>query len=268
MSSANTPGQHPPTWSLDFGPRHTRPPAPQQPTRHLAHVYPHQPMSLSGISLRAFLLGAAFSLGLLSAVLVLALTSSPLWRIPFFLACLSLFHFLEFWSTARRNTPEATVNAFLLTANWPAYPVAHAAAVLECLATCLLFPGRRWAAPPVDKALLAAGLGMVVAGQAVRSVAMLHAGASFNHTVQTKKADSHRLVTTGVYGVLRHPGYFGFFYWGLGTQLVLGNVLCFAGYSYVLHKFFSSRVAVEERKLVEFFGDEYVEMTWMRLRGA
>ena len=110
----------------------------------------------------------------------------------------------------------------------------------------------------VTTAFLTLGLAMVVAGQTVRSLAMLHAGASFNHTVQTRRAASHTLVTGGVYGYLRHPSYFGFFYWGLGTQLVLGNALCMVGYAVVLWKFFSSRVRVEEANLVDFFGDDYV----------
>ncbi|KAK2608790.1 farnesyl cysteine-carboxyl methyltransferase [Conoideocrella luteorostrata] len=251
-----------PRWSshLNFDHRHTitHPRRPTWNNQPLKQLYPNQPMSLSGISLRAFILGTAFSSALLSTVAILALSSSPLWRIPFFLSALSLFHFLEFWTTAERNTPEATVSAFLLTSNWPAYPIAHSMACLECLITNTLFPNRHWAPAYASGTILAVGLAMVVAGQLVRSLAMLHAGTNFNHTVQTRKADSHTLVTTGVYSVLRHPSYFGFFYWGLGTQLVLGNGACFVAHGFVLWKFFSSRVRLEEQKLVEFFGDEYV----------
>lgn len=100
---------------------------------------------------------------------------------------------------------------------------------------------------------------MVLVGQVVRSMAMLEAGVSFNHHVQNRKKDSHELVTTGIYSLFRHPSYFGFFYWGLGTQLVLGNVVCFFAYAYVLWKFFSSRIRHEENKLIEFFGDDYVQ---------
>ncbi|KAF7542978.1 hypothetical protein G7046_g10080 [Stylonectria norvegica] len=99
---------------------------------------------------------------------------------------------------------------------------------------------------------------MVLVGQVVRSAAMLQAGASFNHHVQTKKAESHQLVTSGIYGVFRHPSYFGFFYWGLGTQLVLGNVVCFVAYAAVLWLFFSQRIRHEEAKLVDFFQGDYV----------
>lgn len=260
-AQTTTSSQHHPSSPLDFDHRHTIP-----PRQHVSNgaaqafkpIYPNQPMSLSGISLRAFVLGTVFSSALSATLLALLLTSSPLWRIPFFISALSLFHFLEFWTTAARNTPEATVSAFLLSANWPAYPIAHTMACLECLVTNTLFADRRWAPPHTAALPLALGLLMVAAGQVVRSMAMMHAGTSFNHTVQTRKADSHTLVTTGVYGLCRHPGYFGFFYWGLGTQMVLGNAFCFVGYAYVLWRFFSGRVRVEEGKLVEFFGGEYL----------
>lgn len=72
-----------------------------------------------------------------------------------------------------------------------------------------------------------------------------------------RKAASHELVTGGVYAYLRHPSYFGFFWWGLGTQLLLGNGICFVGYAVVLWRFFSERIAKEEELLVGFFGAEY-----------
>lgn len=71
---------------------------------------------------------------------------------------------------------------------------------------------------------------------------MVQAGSNFNHTVQAERKEGHTLVQHGVYAVLRHPSYFGFFWWGLGTQLVLGNVVCFAGYALVLWRFFYKRI--------------------------
>ncbi|KAG6186390.1 hypothetical protein E4U36_000692 [Claviceps purpurea] len=262
MHHAQTsPFQHAILSPLDFDHRHTISPSENGSSSaapSFKSIYPNQSMSLSGIATRAFLLGTAFSAASLTTLLTLLLTSSPLWRISFFISALSLFHFLEFWTTAARNTPQATLSAFLLTANWPAYPIAHALGCLECLITHTLFVNRHWAPSSIASITCLLGLAMVAVGQAVRSLAMLHAGTSFNHTVQTRKADSHILVTTGVYGLLRHPSYFGFFYWGLGTQLVLGNTFCLVGFAFVLWRFFRSRVWVEELKLVEFFGDEYV----------
>ncbi|KAM0562105.1 hypothetical protein ACHAPJ_002549 [Fusarium lateritium] len=218
-----------------------------------------QPKSLSGIALRAFCLGISLASSGIAMGTILFLTSSPVWRVPFFLFALSAFHFLEFWTTAEKNTLVASISSFLLTANWPSYAIAHTAAFVECAFVNLVFPERHWAPFGTGPVLLIVGLLMVIVGQYVRSAAMLHAGASFNHHVQTRKKDSHELITTGIYSVFRHPSYFGFFYWGLGTQLVMGNILCFFAYAGVLWMFFNNRIKHEEAKLIEFFKDDYVE---------
>lgn len=233
---------------------------------------PGQPKSLSGIALRAFGLGAALALGATGTLVLVLTTSSPLWRLPFFLAALATFHFLEFWTTARYNTREADVSSFLLTANWPAYAIAHTTASLECLVANVFFPpggggsgGAAWYGLllPFPRLLgpcvTAAGVALVVVGQVVRSAAMAQAGPSFNHIVQQTQKREHIIVTTGIYGALRHPSYFGFFWWGLGTQLAMGNALCLVAYAAVLWRFFAARIRHEEVFLVKFFGDEYIE---------
>ncbi|PHH71378.1 hypothetical protein CDD82_6544 [Ophiocordyceps australis] len=223
----------------------------------IKHFAAGQPRSLSGIAIRAFCLGSAFTIGTaLGIALPLLYPDTPFWRPAFFLAALAAFHFLEFWTTAARNHCAARVDSFLLTANWPAYAIAHAAAFAECTLVGLLWPDRHWPGAAVTTWL---GFVLVLLGQAVRSAAMLHAGTSFNHQIQTRKSVSHCLVTSGIYSRLRHPSYFGFFYWSLGTQLAMGNVFCFFAYTIVLWSFFHSRIRVEEAKLVEFFGQDYLD---------
>lgn len=96
-----------------------------------------------------------------------------------------------------------------------------------------------------DTPLLAVGFAMLAVGQATRTMAMAHAGSNFNHLVQSTKKQGHELVTDGIYAWLRHPSYFGFWCWGLGTQLVLGNRVCLVGYAVVLWRFFSRRIVRE-----------------------
>lgn len=240
-----------------------------------AASYPGQTRSLAGIALRAFCLGAALVAGVLLSILLALLPRlfpgatgvadllAPLWRLPFFLAALSAFHFLEFWTTARYNTQATRVDSFLLTANWPAYAIAHLAASVECLVRYTLLRNTSpWDHLPFTvlprTAVVVVGLVVVAVGQIVRTAAMVQAGRSFNHMIQRKRATSHALVTDGVYAWLRHPSYFGFFWWALGTQLVLGNVVCLAGYAAVLWRFFATRIRHEETLLVRFFGDDYV----------
>ncbi|KAN0097499.1 Isoprenylcysteine carboxyl methyltransferase (ICMT) family domain containing protein [Tylopilus felleus] len=98
---------------------------------------------------------------------------------------------------------------------------------------------------------------MVFFGQTLRTTAMMHASTNFSHSVALRKRDSHRLVTNGVYAWFRHPSYAGFFYWALGTQLVLQNPVSFIGFAIILWRFFYRRTRVEERALVQFFGNDY-----------
>jgi len=228
------------------------------PESYEKQYFPGQRRSLSGIASRAFVLGFVFSTCLIFTTLILALTTSSLWLIPVFLAALSLFHFLEFWTTARYNTPEARVSSYLLSSNGSAYNLAHTAAILECLFTNIFFPDRRWLPSSLTTGLVFVGMVMMVVGQVVRSAAMVQAGTNFNHVVQHRRTNEHHLVTTGLYYYLRHPSYFGFFYWGLGTQLVLSNMICFTAYAFVLWSFFSSRISGEEELLIAFFDDDYI----------
>ena len=66
-------------------------------------------------------------------------------------------------------------------------------------------------------------------------------------------------MTTGFYGIARHPSYFGFLVWTIGTQLMLLNIICLIGFPFGLYMFFSDRIIEEEGLLIEFFGNDYIE---------
>ena len=173
--------------------------------------------------------------------------------------------------TSRYNPGDAKVDSFLLSANGRGYNAAHGLAVGEVLVRAgwrggwfgvggqrLMMMGG-WSALPAlsSRYTVVVGFVLLFVGQAARSLAMARAGSSFNHLVQSTKRDDHVLVTTGIYAFSRHPSYFGFFWWGLGTQLVLGNWVCFVIYAGILFVFFRERIRNEERFLVRFFGEEY-----------
>ncbi|KAI9675407.1 MAG: hypothetical protein M1817_001311 [Caeruleum heppii] len=224
----------------------------------LPDFLPGTSSSLSSISLRAFILGQTFAASLI-CTLYLAFQENRLWRASSFLTALSLFHFLEFWVTARFNPRRATVSSFLLSTNGSAYNIAHTTALIECIFTRTLLRDRAQLPPSLRHSVLFVGLAMVTVGQLTRSMAMAQAGTNFNHTVQTTRRREHELVTKGIYAYLRHPSYFGFFWWGLGTQVLMGNVICFLAYMAVLWLFFSKRIRKEEQLLISFFGKEYEE---------
>eukprot|EP00536_Pseudo-nitzschia_multiseries_P014083 jgi/Psemu1/37475/gm1.37475_g len=101
------------------------------------------------------------------------------------------------------------------------------------------------------------GMIMVAVSQIMRSWAMMKCGESFNHYIQTERKENHVLVTDGIYTWFRHPSYTGFYYWSLGTQVVLHNPFSAVLFAVAGWKFFSQRIPYEERSLVRLFGDQY-----------
>jgi protein-S-isoprenylcysteine O-methyltransferase len=210
-------------------------------------IYPGNSRSISAIALHGLALGITLSTCTILTVL-LASTNHRIWRLTEFIATLSLFHFLEFWTTARYNTFNAKVSSFLLTSNGSAYLSAHVAAMLEIIITSIYFPNLqdRWS----NAFTVAFGAVLVVMGQTVRSIAMAQAGVSFNHIPAKSKRNDHVLVTKGLYSYLRHPSYFGYFFFAVGTQVVVGNKICCVSYLVILWFFFKDRITC---KLFLFF---------------
>jgi protein-S-isoprenylcysteine O-methyltransferase len=81
------------------------------------------------------------------------------------------------------------------------------------------------------------------------------AGSNFHHLIRTERDEKHKLVTHGIYAYLRHPGYFGWFWWCIGTQILLSNPICIAAYAFASWRFFSERIPEEEDTLIKFFGE-------------
>lgn len=88
--------------------------------------------------------------------------------------------------------------AFLLN-NGGAYHIAHAIGITEHLLELAFFPSFRLSAGGWPVYTAYAGLGLVLGGQLVRSLAMVHANSSFSHHIAYRKKEDHVLVKTGVY---------------------------------------------------------------------
>ncbi len=56
---------------------------------------------------------------------------------------------------------------------------------------------------------------------------------------------------------LRHPSYFGWFWWSIGTQVLLCNPVCSVGFACAAWYFFNERIPYEEWRLLEFFPGQY-----------
>jgi protein-S-isoprenylcysteine O-methyltransferase len=110
------------------------------------------------------------------------------------------------------------------------------------------------------------GFAMLLVGQSIRTAAMITAGQSFHHLIQTSKKKNHILITHGIYSVFRHPSYVGFFYWSIGTQIFLGNLIHSILFTIVTWNFFQRRIPYEEESLCTYFPQEYpsyLARTWM-----
>ena len=162
-----------------------------------------------------------------------------------------VFHSLEFVLTAAYNPRTATSESFLLNHS-KAYKIAAVAAWIEYAIESALFPALK-----SSRATLFVGFCVLLAGQTIRTAAMAQAKSNFTHQVANQKQSKHRLVTSGLYAHLRHPSYFGWFWWSVGTQVLLANPLCAVAYFAASWKFFAERIPHEEDALARFFPDEY-----------
>jgi hypothetical protein len=71
-------------------------------------------------------------------------------------------------------------------------------------------------------------------GNTKRKELQVTAGPSFTHVIRHERQQGHHLVTHGIYHVVRHPGYLGWFVWSVGTQILLCNPFCAVGFAFVV----------------------------------
>ncbi|XP_068608595.1 protein-S-isoprenylcysteine O-methyltransferase [Brachionichthys hirsutus] len=200
------------------------------------------------VAVRACLLGVLFGCGL-----ILTFSGTTWTHFGWYMCSLSFFHYSEYLVTAVINPRSLSLDSFLLNHS-TAYTLAALSAWLE-------FTVEKLAAPELKQQnwFCFVGLFLVLFGEGLRKAAMLTAGSNFNHVVQSEKARSHVLVTSGVYAYCRHPSYVGWFSWCIGTQILLCNPVCILGYAIASWRFFRERIEDEERFLINFFAEDYVE---------
>ncbi|CAI2320492.1 unnamed protein product [Caenorhabditis sp. 36 PRJEB53466] len=165
---------------------------------------------------------------------------------------LFLFHFSEFVFTALSNRRSLRPDSFLLNHS-VGYWMAASVSWIEFLLEAYFCPWLK------EYHILWIGTLGCVIGEIFRKLAMIHAGLGFTHKLAMTKRSDHRLVKEGVYAFMRHPGYFGWFLWAVSTQIVLCNPICLLVYAYVTWHFFAARIYDEEKDLIAFFGEPYVE---------
>lgn len=187
------------------------------------------------------------------SLLAIVFASNEWKRFGVYFLFMSAFHFSEYIAIAYANPQTLSIHTFMLNHS-PAYLIAAATSWLEFIVEVWLWP---WMKQSV--AILLLGIFTCIAGEILRKLAIVTANTNFNHVVQYQKKEDHTLVTHGVYRIMRHPSYAGWFWWSIGTQIILANPVCIVIYTIVSWKFFHERILVEEVTLVNFFLEKYVE---------
>lgn len=129
----------------------------------------------------------------------------------------------------------------------PGFILAVFGAALEYQFLPALLPRLRW--------MQAAGLAAVIAGIVLLSWARRALGGQFSGHVRIE--EGHRLVQSGPYRIVRHPGYLGYLLITLGIAVGFSSLLAFAASFLLLLPGLAYRIGVEENMLVEAFGAEY-----------
>lgn len=112
------------------------------------------------------------------------------------------------------------------------------------------------------------GLVLIVPGLVVRNWAILKLGRLFSRTVTIEQG--HHLIVDGPYRWLRHPAYTGMLLMYAGIDLALGTWLgAIIGLAILLAATIY-RIRVEEKALLEAFGQDYgdyMQRTWRLVPG-
>ena len=84
-----------------------------------------------------------------------------------------------------------------------------------------------------------------------------HTDLGTNWSVTLQMRENHRLITSGVYSVIRHPMYSSMFLLGIAQVLFLPNYIAGPAYLLSFGMLYIFRVRVEERMMLDRFGTEY-----------
>jgi protein-S-isoprenylcysteine O-methyltransferase Ste14 len=106
------------------------------------------------------------------------------------------------------------------------------------------------------------GLMLFITGVALRIAAKRTLGKYYTYTLRT--GYTHNLITRGMYRVVRHPIYLAMVIYTIGIPLIFSS-LCGLLFMLGLIPCILYRIGIEEKMLLEEFGDEYREYmknTW------
>jgi len=121
---------------------------------------------------------------------------------------------------------------------------------------------RRLRGPRLPEAIVAAGVPLEVVGLGVRFWSMRTLGSAYTRTLRTD--GQQRVVESGPYRLVRHPGYVGTLLTWLGFALTSGSAPAVLAISALFGRVYARRIAAEERLLAGTLAGyaDYQRRTW------
>jgi protein-S-isoprenylcysteine O-methyltransferase Ste14 len=102
----------------------------------------------------------------------------------------------------------------------------------------------------------AIGVTLITIGLIIRIQSMLTLKQYFTYSVA--KVDDHKLIETGLYKIIRHPGYLGQLIIFIGISISLSNWLSVLAMMIPITLGYGYRIKVEERFMLEQLGENYL----------
>lgn len=103
----------------------------------------------------------------------------------------------------------------------------------------------------------AIGAILAVTGLLIRIISILTLKQHFTYTVT--KIDNHKLIDTGLYKNIRHPGYLGQLLIFFGISIALSNWISMISMMLPVLIGYLNRIHVEERFMIEQMGQKYLD---------
>jgi protein-S-isoprenylcysteine O-methyltransferase Ste14 len=101
------------------------------------------------------------------------------------------------------------------------------------------------------------GFILIIVGLIIRVISIITLKQQFTYTVA--KIEDHKLIDTGLYKSIRHPGYLGQLIIFLGISTTLSNWLAIIGMIVPVFLAYAYRINVEEKFMLTQMGQNYID---------
>ena len=200
-----------------------------------------------------YLIGLSLSVIFSFSFSMIFFTNSIYYPLYLYFITLCIYHYTEFFSVLLYHFKKLSCEYFLIDQSL-SWIIATFVSFIETILETYYFNKYK-----KIKIFFIIGLIMTIIGQIFRIGGIYTGKKNFTHKISYEKKKEHKLVKNGVFTLTRHPSYFGFYLWSIGIEIMCCNPICFIGFTFILFYFFKNRILLEEKLLIQFFGEEYLE---------